>query len=51
MTLLASTIVHAQQPQVGAWRKVFDSRLDKQFHFSMLPAAAPVASKWAAFDA
>ncbi|OAS81971.1 hypothetical protein A6I77_14935 [Achromobacter xylosoxidans] len=51
MTLLASTIVHAQQPQVGAWRKVSDSRLDKQFHFSMLPAAAPVASKWAAFDA
>ncbi|WP_225856619.1 MULTISPECIES: hypothetical protein [Achromobacter] len=41
----------AQQPAVGAWRKVSDAQLDKQFHFSMLPAAAPVASKWAVYDA
>ncbi|WP_236747428.1 hypothetical protein [Achromobacter ruhlandii] len=51
MTLLASTIVYAQSPQIGAWRKVSDAQLDKQFRFSMLPAAAPVASKWAAYDA
>lgn len=49
--LLLTAVSHAQSPQVGAWRKVSDSQLDKQFHFSMLPAAAPVASKWAAFDA
>lgn len=49
--LLMSASALAQQPTVGAWRKVSDAQLDKQFHFSMLPAAAPVASKWAAYDA
>lgn len=49
--LLLTATCLAQSPQVGAWRKVSDSQLDKQYHFSMLPSAAPVASKWAAFDA
>lgn len=49
--LLLTAACLAQSPQVGAWRKVSDSQLDKQYHFSMLPSAAPVASKWAAFDA
>lgn len=49
--LLMSASALAQQPAVGAWRKVSDAQLDKQFHFSMLPVAAPVASKWAVYDA
>lgn len=49
--LLLTATCLAESPQVGAWRKVSDSQLDKQYHFSMLPSAAPVASKWAAFDA
>ncbi|MCZ8396814.1 hypothetical protein [Achromobacter ruhlandii] len=49
--LLLTAVCQAQSPQIGAWRKVSDAQLDKQFRFSMLPAAAPVASKWAAYDA
>jgi len=41
----------AQAPDAGAWRKVSDSRLERQFHFSMLPRAAAVGSRWAAYDA
>lgn len=49
--LLLTAVCQAQSSQVGAWRKVSDAQLDKQFHFSMLPVAAPVASKWAVYDA
>lgn len=49
--VLSSAGCLAQDPDVGAWRKVSDSRLERQFHFSMLPRAAAVGSRWAVYDA
>ncbi|AWT15204.1 MULTISPECIES: hypothetical protein [Stenotrophomonas] len=42
---------HAQPPEVGGWRRVSDSDLERQFHFSMLPHAAAAGSRWAVYDA
>ncbi|HEL2977781.1 TPA: hypothetical protein UMB92_000598 [Stenotrophomonas maltophilia] len=42
---------HAQPPEVGGWRRVSDSDLERQFHFSMLPHAATAGSRWAVYDA
>ncbi|UXY46880.1 hypothetical protein [Stenotrophomonas maltophilia] len=42
---------HAQPPEVGGWRRVSDSDLERQYHFSMLPHAAAAGSRWAAYDA
>lgn len=41
----------AQPPEVGGWRRVSDSDLEQQFHFSMLPRAAAAGSRWAVYDA
>ncbi len=41
----------AQAPDAGAWRKVSDSRLERQFHFSGLLCAAAVGGCWAAYHA
>lgn len=49
--VLLAASCHAQPPDVGGWRRVSDSDYARHFHFSMLPHAAPVGSRWAIYDA
>lgn len=49
--VLLSASCHAQPRDVGGWRRVSDSDYARHFHFSMLPHAAPVGSRWAIYDA
>lgn len=48
---LMATACQAQSSEVGGWRRVSDTDLEHQFHFSMLPHAAATGSRWTIYDA